>query len=149
VLFDTQEPYEGATCGGTGDSCYDDAEAMAEGTTQTPSGKELELYTNALGVTLWKEKDGNRILNACGMDVWQKKLIPNGRKHSSEDFTDIDLIDGIAMPESVFYDADAPDGNTHPATDTASDFENEDMCLYYTDSADQPGGVFPSGASAS
>lgn len=112
-------------CGGAGDSCYDDAAATADGYAYTPSGKCLEYVTNSLSFDIWVEEDGTKVLQANGLDGWQKKLNADGRAHSATDFTSEDIVKGRKCPTHVFYDENG-DG-------VASDFTNTGLCLYYSE----------------
>lgn len=118
-------------CGGAGDSCYDDTDAMTAGVAQTPGGKSIEyVFANgSSGVKVWKEVSGNRILRANGSDSWAKDLNLTGRSLSSTDFTDSNLgssstlIKGRACPDNVYI--------------SNSNKFSTDNCLYYTDGTRQ------------
>lgn len=139
---------EAVVCGGAGDSCYDDAPAMAAGEVTTPEGKTIQ-YVDADGsgsgtFKIWIEKVESgeaRVLAGTGLDAWQEKLTANGRAHSGTEFTvDADsnnvitgssiYLKGRTCPPNVFYDADQ-DGDG--GAGDANDFTNESMCLYYAE----------------
>ncbi len=90
--------YNGVMCGGPGDSCYNNASAIAAGVAMTPTGKNLEYYTNANSFKVWKEVSGSRILNADGFDNWAMKLNANGKGFSSTEFQSLGYIFWSCLP---------------------------------------------------
>lgn len=88
-------PSQAITCGDT-TSCYDNADAKQSGIVKLPSGKEITLVQGAGFFQVWKEKNGNRILSATGLekDGWQKKLRPGGRVFNQEFFTNWGVLAG-------------------------------------------------------
>lgn len=89
-------------CGGPNKSCYDDSIAIGAREATTPSGKKIVFGKNGLGVELWTEKDGNKILQANGLDQWQMRLNPNGKSYSDISFESKNLIAGRACPPNVY-----------------------------------------------
>lgn len=99
-----------AQCGGSGDSCYDDATAMSAGVAVTPLGKSLEyVYSDgSSGFQVWKEQGGSRILKATGLDEWSMELNSDGKSVSSTAFTSHNIgssstyIAGRVCPPNVY-----------------------------------------------
>ncbi|NBX75165.1 MAG: fibronectin type III domain-containing protein, partial [Proteobacteria bacterium] len=87
-----------------------DAQSLAIGTERLgPDGSTLALeYANgSSGFKIWREKSGNRILNATGLvaNGWQKQLTRAGTAFSATDFTSstyIGQIAGRVCPTHVF-----------------------------------------------
>ncbi len=78
---------------------------------QGPSGTTLTLRfaNDSSGFKIWKEKGGNRILNASGLvsNGWQQTLTRAGTAFSGSDMTNttyISQIAGRACPTNVFLD---------------------------------------------
>ena len=73
---------------------------------QGPGGTILTLqYANgSSGFKIWKEDNGNRILNATGLiaNGWQKMLVSAGTAFSASDFTAGSNIAGRVCPTHVF-----------------------------------------------
>ncbi|NBX76843.1 MAG: polymer-forming cytoskeletal protein [Proteobacteria bacterium] len=71
-----------------------------------PDNTTLTLqYANGTdGFKVWREKDGNRILNATGLiaNGWQKMLVRAGTAFSASDFTAGNNIAGRVCPTHVF-----------------------------------------------
>ncbi|NBX81580.1 BspA family leucine-rich repeat surface protein, partial [bacterium] len=110
-----------AACSG---DCYTDAQSLAVGTErQGPNSSTLTLqYANgSSGFKIWKEKNGNRILNASGLvaNGWQKALTRAGTGFDV-DLTNssvIQSIEGRVCPTNVFL--------------SHSDMTATNRCLYY------------------
>lgn len=97
------------------DDCYKEgappnyAQDLALGAERIgPDDVRLLLSAGSSGFKIWKEKDGDRILNASGMvaNGWQKKLKASGVGFDSADFTSANEIAGRACPPNVFLDYD-------------------------------------------
>lgn len=77
---------------------------------QGPGGTILTLqYANgSSGFKIWKEDNGNRILNATGLiaNGWQKMLVSAGTAFSASDFTAGSNIAGRVCPTHVFLNHD-------------------------------------------
>lgn len=130
-------------CGNAGNSCYDHPGAFLGNTMRiADTGTLIELKPadpNCVEASncfkIWKEKEGNRIINSTGFwssidssMQWQKKLNPSGDGWSSDYFTypiNTQKIENRACPTgstlpNVFISSDSP--NTKFATG---------RCLYY------------------
>ncbi len=95
------------TCGSAGKGCYEDSIAIGAREATTPSGKKIVFGKNSLGVDLWTEKDGKKILKADGSDQWQLRLNPDGKNYSGITFENRDRIAGRVCPPNVYMnDAD-------------------------------------------
>ncbi|NDE17976.1 hypothetical protein EBZ80_23925, partial [bacterium] len=96
------------TCGTIGRGCYDDEGTLAGGRALLPGGKEIELVATGNNFSVWREKNGTRILRATGLwssDAdWQKTLVRKGNGFSATDFTTIANIAGRVCPTRVFLD---------------------------------------------
>lgn len=108
-------------CGGAGDSCYDNATAIAAQLAMTPSGKNLEYYISSGSFRVWKEVGASRILNADGFDNWAITLNLNGKGFSGTEFMGYGNIAGRVCPTNVYID-----DSTKFATG---------KCLYYSQEA--------------
>ena len=107
-------------CHDNSQSFYCDSAKMEATQATTPTGKSVAyVYANgSSGFKVWKEVNGERVLRANGGDEWAKKLNINGKGQSSDDFTDVSSIAGIACPTNVYID----DSNKLTT----------DNCVYYT-----------------
>ncbi|NDC25482.1 MAG: fibronectin type III domain-containing protein, partial [Proteobacteria bacterium] len=146
-------PVAPASCGG---DCYTDAQSLAIGTERLgPDGATLALeYANgSSGFKMWREKSGNRILNATGLvaNGWQKRLNRAGTATDGEftSATYIGQIEGRVCPgltpgsgvfvnfdnmvdstRCLYYDS----GNTAQTLDaagTSGTTEGEDYLMYW------------------
>lgn len=106
-------------CGGGGDECYDDSAAMAATFARTPAGKMLVYITNSFGTSVWKEKNGERLLAANGSDNWSMQLNPDGKGESVTPMIAWQQITGHVCPPHIYVD----DSNKAVAG----------KCLYYVD----------------
>lgn len=106
-------------CGGAADYCYDDNDAKTAGFARTPTGKMLKYVTTSFGASVWKEKNGDRLLAANGSDAWSMQLNPDGKASSGIPMTSWDQIAGRACPTNVYEN----DGNKFVTG----------KCLYYVD----------------
>ncbi|NDE16738.1 fibronectin type III domain-containing protein [bacterium] len=109
------------TCGGASSACYDHPGALAGKSALLADGTEIELVAAGGTLSVWKEKNGTRILGATGRwsssADWQKKLIRRGNDFSTTDFTDIAQLTGRACPTNVFV--------------THSNMTSTSNCVYY------------------
>jgi uncharacterized delta-60 repeat protein len=131
-------------------SRYNGAQDLTQGyEIPGPGGTTLTLqYANGTnGFKIWKEKGGNRILNAKGVvaDGWQKQLNRAGTAFSATDFTAGANIAGRVCPPNVFlshsnmtatgrclyYDA----GNAAQALNAATGTVAEDFLLYWNNTS--------------
>lgn len=86
------------TCGGPGDSCYSDAEALTAGVAVTPLGKSL-VYTSG---EVWVASGaGTQVLAVDGADSWANALNINGRTYSATLLNKANIT-GRACPTNVF-----------------------------------------------
>lgn len=102
------EPTTEAECSaeGTNNNCYA-ISAPISGNSEIrkgPNNIKIKYEKNLSNIWIWKEVDGNRILNASGEPVkgWQKKLNRSGIGFKTEYFTDINAIGGRVCPVNVF-----------------------------------------------
>lgn len=94
-------------------SCFEGAQDMPVGTEAAGPGSStltLQHANGSFGFKLWKEKDGNRILNASGIvaNGWQKALNRAGTAFAG-DLTNasvISQIEGRVCPPNVFLNHD-------------------------------------------
>lgn len=88
----------------------------------------LQYASGSSGFKIWREKGGNRILNATGriQNGWQKELTRAGTGFDYDDFTDGANIAGRVCPENVFL--------------SHSDMTATGRCLYY-DAGNPPQGT--------
>jgi hypothetical protein len=109
------------TCGAAGAACYDHPGALAGKAALLADGTQIELVPAGGTFSVWKEKNGNRILGAtgrwAGSSDWQKKLIRRGNDFAAEDFTGFTTLVGRACPTNVFV--------SHTNMTTTSN------CVYY------------------
>ncbi|MFM8270152.1 MAG: hypothetical protein ACKN9V_08190 [Pseudomonadota bacterium] len=110
-------PNSAVECSG---DCYSDAAAISNGVAIGPDSTEM-VYVFANGTSgfkVWREKNGDRILNASGKieNGWQKKLDAAGTEFST-DFVTASDVAGRACPENVVLDP--------------TNMFAEDQCLYY------------------
>ncbi len=99
--------YWDGSCGGPGDSCYQNTAAMAAGAVTTPLGKSVEYVTASGSFKVWKEVGSSRILRANGLDEWAMKLNLDGKGHlvgAGNEFTDYTSLEGRKCPPSVYID---------------------------------------------
>lgn len=90
--------------------CYSDSAATTAGLAQGPDGVTMEyVFANGIdGFKVWREQNGNRILNSTGLiaNGWQKALTRAGTAFDG-DFTSstyIGKIAGRVCPPNVFLD---------------------------------------------
>jgi len=109
-----------ASCNG---DCYSGAQSLAIGTERQGPGDVLMSlqYNGNHTFKIWKEKCGDRILNASGLvaNGWQKKLDRPGTSFGA-DLTDsnyIQKITGVVCPTNVFVNYD--------------NMATTNRCLYY------------------
>jgi hypothetical protein len=109
-----------ASCNG---DCYSGAQSLAIGTERQGPGDVLMSlqYNGNHTFKIWKEKCGDRILNASGLvaNGWQKKLDRPGTSFGA-DLTDsnyIQKITGVVCPTNVFVNYD--------------NMTTTNRCLYY------------------
>lgn len=110
-------------CGAPGESCYDDSAAIAAGLARTPLGKRIEYRPNSFGILIWKERDGDRILESNGLDAWSKRLNPDGKGVSAQFISGWEQIAGRKCLSNVYLD------DTNKAI--------PGKCLYYADMGSQ------------
>lgn len=89
-------------CGSVGNSCYTNTLAMIAREAITPTNKHIELIDNGLGIMVWKEIGGTKILKPNGMDGWLKNLARNGKSFLDTYFTDYASFEGRKCPPSVY-----------------------------------------------
>ncbi len=111
------------TCGGAADECYNDAAAMATGFARTPTNKRIELKQNGVGFFVWKEKAGDRFLEANGTDNWSMQLNANGKGVTAQPMKVWQQVAGRACPIAAYLD----DSNKMVSG----------KCLYYADMGSQ------------
>jgi hypothetical protein len=107
--------YIGFDCSFSTD-CYEGAQTLPVNTEVTidhPTGGSsttLQLVDGSGGFKVWKEKNGNKILNASGLvsNGWQKKLTRAGTSYSNDFLEDPSKIEGRACPEKVFNSSSGP-----------------------------------------
>jgi hypothetical protein len=111
--------YIGFDCSFSTD-CYDGAQTLPVNTEVTivhPTTKNSTTFvlveTDGSGsFKVWKEKNGNKILNASGIFAnglgWQKKLTRAGTRYSNDFLDDPSNIAGRACPEKVFNSSSGP-----------------------------------------
>ncbi len=107
------------------DDCYVGAENLAINTErQGPNSvvMVLQYASGSSGFKIWKEKSGDRILNASGLisNGWQKKLIRSGSGFSESDFIAASEVGGRVCPPNVFL--------SHASGATMT---SQSRCLYY------------------
>lgn len=95
-----------AVCGGAGDSCYDDAAAIAAGTATTPLGKTIQYVLASGSFYVWKDTGSNKILRANGLDEWAMKLNLNGKglMSAGNEFASYTSLEGRKCPPNVYID---------------------------------------------
>ncbi|NBX91748.1 MAG: fibronectin type III domain-containing protein [Proteobacteria bacterium] len=101
-------PVTFTVCGGPGNGCYDSTASISDGAAKLPDGSIID-YTFANGSSgfkVWKERGGNRILNATGLWSfgWQKQLTSAGTSYSNQDFITSTRLGGRICPPHVFID---------------------------------------------
>jgi hypothetical protein len=107
--------YSGFVCSFSTD-CYDGAQTLPVNTEVTidhPTGGSsttLKLVDGSGSFKVWKEKNGNKILNASGIfaNGWQKKLTRAGTSYSNDFLDNPSTIAGRACPEKVFNSSSGP-----------------------------------------
>ncbi len=112
--------YWDGSCGGPGDSCYENTAAMAAGALTTPLGKSIVYVDNGNGLMVWKDSGSSRILRANGLDEWAMKLNLDGKGFQGvgNEFTDYTSLEGRKCPPSVYIDD--------------NDRVSANKCLYYS-----------------
>jgi len=86
---------------------YVGAQSLPVGTERIgPENSIIQLiFANGVdGFKIWREKNGDRILNATGIlaNGWQKNLTRNGTAFTNSDFTSMSSIAGRVCPPNVF-----------------------------------------------
>lgn len=128
------------TCGNFNNGCYDNAAAKAVKFARISATSTIIEYVKADSACvesdcfmIWKERGGDRILNATGVWVsgiseWQKKLNRDGVGPIGADqyFTQREILSGRVCPVHVFV--------------SRTDMTSTNQCLYY-DSGNQAQGL--------
>lgn len=122
----TSPPAGSDVCGQVGSGCYDNPQLMTAGKARLVDGTDIELVPAAGQFKVWKEKNGNRILNATGLwssnEDWQALLDRKGTSFTDQDLTQVEMIAGRVCPPNVFL-------NHNNMTATG-------LCLYYDEGSE-------------